>query len=146
MTINQHYISPIAKNLYAQDKADEEFVALLKDLSNLSQAISKYLGVKLTMQYWNASRPQYEWAKNLEMNHKAEIVFYGSSGLLMPSVYSFCIYDWVSVFVEKCSLVLQDISSMLNDNLNNLSQKLKRRLTPEEKIVRIQEHDESLFG
>lgn len=112
-------------NNYYIEKNLVDFTSLLQSLNNLSQIVSKYLGPKLTSQYWEASRPQYAWSKNFEINSKAKISFTGNFQALTPSIYYFCMRQWTEEFMQECSQIMRDLPQLVAQHLSSHDRKLE---------------------
>ena len=125
-----------------------DFMTLLENLNHVSQIVSKYLGPKLTAHYWNASRPEYAWSKNFEINNKAKITFSGNLQTLTPGVYHFCMRQWTDAFVKECSQIMKELPQLIAQHAVSSSQKFDLAIVPkcsvaERSSFEVEEH--SLF-
>lgn len=96
-------------DFFKQQPNPDSMEALVQNLNQLSQDVSKYLGPQLTANYWSASQPQYEWLKSFEIGPGATISFAGDPHMLASAVHHLCIRQWTNAFMGECSKIIQDL-------------------------------------
>ena len=88
---------------------------LLKIMNKISKFSSNYMGPKLIANYWETSRPKHEWLDSFEINRSAEITFSGVGAELVTAAQYRAIKEWVAAFMKQCSLIMQDLPSLIED-------------------------------
>ena len=90
---------------YQNQSLDITVEDLLKALDCLSQFSSDYIGKKIVTNYWQSTRPSFEWLDNFHLNHAAKIEF---SGVIKPitALQHQWLKDWTAAFIKKCSQII----------------------------------------
>lgn len=86
---------------------------LLKALNLLSQFSSNYMGTKLTANYWQLTRPNFDWLDNFQINRSAEIAFSGASTETVSALQHQWVKEWTAAFIKQCSQIIQDLHTMI---------------------------------
>lgn len=102
---------------------------LLNALNRLSQFSSEYIGKKIVTNYWQSTRPSFEWLDNFHLNHAAKIEFSGVIKEPITALQHQWLKDWTAAFIKKCSQIIQDFPRMIEKKgLDEQNQRLL--LTP----------------
>jgi hypothetical protein len=96
---------------------------LLTALNHLSQFISKYMGNKLTANYWELTRPHAEWLKNFQINHSAKIAFSAISTEPVSALQHQWIKQWTAAFINRCAQTLKNLPALIEDKCLDENQK-----------------------
>ncbi|MES1025513.1 hypothetical protein ABN584_21685 [Gloeocapsa sp. BRSZ] len=88
---------------------------LLNALNRLSQFSSNYIGTKLTANYWQLTRPNFDWLDNFQVNRSAELVFHGALTETVTAQQHRIVKEWVAAFIKKSSQVIQDLPVMIEE-------------------------------
>lgn len=96
---------------------------LLDALNHLSRFISKYLGVKITENYWQLTRPNFDWLENFKINCSAEIIFSGLDTEYVSAWQNEWLKDWTAAFIKQCSQIIRDLSDMIDEKCLNEQEK-----------------------
>jgi len=86
---------------------------LLSRFNYLYQLSNNYLGGKLTANYLESSRPDFDWLNKFQINRSEGITF---SGVLTPVntlQLKWC-QEWVNAFIDRCSQIIQDFPNMID--------------------------------
>lgn len=100
---------------------------ILAALNQLSQFTTQYLGTAVITNYWKSSRPKQEWMENFQVDRSAKITFASpnASGVrqpITPEQHQW-VRDWVTAFTKRCSQVIRDFPSIVDQNALNERQK-----------------------
>lgn len=100
---------------------------LLAAVNQISQFTTHYLGPTVVANYWRSSRPAMEWLSNFEVDRSAQITYAGGSptALLQPlsNEQQQGFQDWISAFIQRCSRVMRDFSTLLDQGVLDDRQK-----------------------
>lgn len=96
---------------------------LLNALNKLSKFISKYLGSKITANYLDLTRPQFEWISNFQINHSAEITFFSISTKYVSALQHQWVKQWAAAFIKRCTQFLKDLPILIEQKGLDESQK-----------------------
>lgn len=88
---------------------------LLKALNHLSRFNSNYIGTKLTANYWQLTRPNFDWLDNFQINRSAEIAFSGASAETVSALQHQWVKEWTAAFIKQCSQIIQDLPTMIEE-------------------------------
>lgn len=99
---------------------------LLNALNHLSKFISNYMGSKLTANYWQLTRPNFKWLENFQINHSANIAFSGAIAEPVSAVQHLWVKEWTAAFIKRCSQIVQDLPTMIEQK--GLDEQQKRLL------------------
>lgn len=86
---------------------------LLNALNYLIKFTSKYMGKRLTIDYWKSTRPQLDWLENFEITSSAEISFSGVIKKPISTLQHMWIKEWAAAFIKHCSQIIQDLPTMI---------------------------------
>lgn len=100
-----------SENLVASISIEE----LLKIMNKISKFSSNYMGAKLISNYWDLSRPKNECLDSFQINRSAEITFSGVVTEWATSAQYRAIKEWVAAFMKQCSLIMQDLPSLIEE-------------------------------
>jgi hypothetical protein len=94
-----------------------ELKEVLAGLNHLSQFTTQFLGTAVITNYWKSSRPDVEWLKPFQIDRGAQITFTdasvkGTTVALSAQEHQW-IKDWVAAFVKRCSQVIRDFPSLV---------------------------------
>ncbi|MDX2097929.1 MAG: hypothetical protein SFW36_09145 [Leptolyngbyaceae cyanobacterium bins.59] len=97
-----------------------ELKEVLTALNQLSQFTTQYLGTAVITNYWKSSRPGYEWLQTLQIDRTAKFSLTnpGSQALnqaLDPQQQA-AIREWVAAFVKRCSQVIRDFPTLVDQS------------------------------
>lgn len=96
---------------------------LLYALNKLSKFISKYLGSKITANYLELTRPQFEWISNFQINYSAEITFFSISTKYVSALQHQWVKQWAAAFIKRCTQFLKDLPILIEQKGLDESQK-----------------------
>ncbi|RMF63710.1 MAG: hypothetical protein D6742_16750, partial [Cyanobacteria bacterium J069] len=100
---------------------------LLTAVNQISQFTTHYLGPTVAANYWRSSRPAIEWLSSFEIDRSAHIIYAasGSTPLAQPLTdeQQQWVQDWVSAFIKRCSRVIRDFATLLNQGVLDDRQK-----------------------
>jgi hypothetical protein len=90
---------------------------LLAMLNHLSQFTTQYLGTAVITNYWKSSRPDLDWLQNFQVDRAAHLTFssplaQGTSQLVTAEQQQW-IQQWVLAFIKRCSQVIRDFSTIV---------------------------------
>ena len=88
---------------------------LLKALNHLSRFNSNYIGTKLTANYWQLTRPNFDWLDNFQINRSAEIAFSGAIAEAVSASQHQWVKEWTAAFIKQCSRIIQDLPTMIEE-------------------------------
>jgi len=107
---------------------------LLTAVNQISQFTTHYLGPTVVANYWRSSRPAMEWLSNFEIDRSAQITYAGGAptGLSQPlsDEQQQGFQNWVSAFIQRCSRVMRDFSTLLDQGVLDDRQKAFLALSP----------------
>lgn len=86
---------------------------LLKALNHLNQFSSNYMGPQLTANYWQLTRPNFDWLDNFQINRSAVIVFSGVITEPVSTLEHQWVKEWTAAFIKKCSQIITDLPTMI---------------------------------
>ncbi len=96
---------------------------LLNTLNQVSHFISKYMGTKLTANYWELSRPQFEWLKNFQVNHSAKITFSTINRKPVSALHHQWVKQWAGAFIKRCAQTIKDLPALIEEKCLDENQK-----------------------
>lgn len=99
---------------------------LLNALNHLSQFSSNYMGKKLTANYWQLSRPNFDWLDNFRINHSAKITFSGALTEPVSALQYLRVKEWTTAFIKQCSQIIRDFPTIIEQK--GLDEREKRLL------------------
>lgn len=99
----------ISKETYDEPDLD----LILAALNYLSQFVCSFLGPKITSNFWNISRPEYEWLSKFEIKYSSSIVFIGDSSQKINPISILHIREWTRKFMNQCCQVIRDLPERL---------------------------------
>jgi len=99
---------------------------LLNALNHLSQFSSNYMGTKLTANYWQLTRPNFDWLDNFQINRFAEIKFSGVITEPVSVLQHQWVKEWTAAFIQQCSQIIHALPTMIEEK--SLDEKEKRLL------------------
>lgn len=106
---------------------------VLNALNQLSKFISKYLGSKITANYLELTRPQFEWLNNFQINHSAKITFSSIGIKPISALQHQWVKQWAAAFIKRCAQFLKGLPTLIEQKCLDESQKkilLDIRLIP----------------
>lgn len=99
---------------------------LVNALNHLTEFSSNYVGTKLTANYWQLSRPNFDWLDNFQINHSAKIAFSGVITEPVSALQHQRVKEWTAAFIKRCSQIIQDLPTMIEQK--GLDEREKRLL------------------
>jgi hypothetical protein len=109
-----------------------ELEEILSAINHLSQFTTHYLGVKVVVNYWKATRPAVDWLHNFQVERSAQISFTDRRSFTVPALTAeqHCwIQAWVAAFVERCTKVIRHFPKIVRQTA--LDDRQKTLLFPE---------------
>ncbi|GAC1492412.1 MAG: hypothetical protein NVS2B14_05100 [Chamaesiphon sp.] len=89
---------------------------LLQSINYLSKFTSNYMGAKLVANYWQMTRPKFEWLNNFQIKPSGEITFSGAITEPISFLQHQWIKQWSTAFIKQCSQIMQDLPTMIEKN------------------------------
>lgn len=86
---------------------------IVEKLNYLSQYSNSYLGSKMTIKYWQSSRPDFDWLKKIQFDSSAKINFAGVMSEPITSLQLQWTQKWVNTFIKSCSQIIQDFPALI---------------------------------
>jgi len=86
---------------------------ILKALNHLSQFSSNYMGPQLTANYWQLTRPNFDWLDNFQINRSAGIAFSGVITEPVSTLQHQWVKEWTAAFIKQSSQIIQDLPAMI---------------------------------
>ncbi len=100
---------------------------LLTALNTLSQVTTQYLGIHVIVNYWKSTRPSHEWLKQFQIERSGQFSLTHSTSQSLQNLVSsqelLWIQEWVTAFVNRCSQVIRDFPSLINQKVLTNEQK-----------------------
>lgn len=99
---------------------------LLTAVNQISQFTTHYLGPTVVANYWRSSRPAMEWLGNFEIDRAARITYTGDVPALSQTLsdeQQQGVQDWTRAFIQRCSRVMRDFSTLLDQGVLDDRQK-----------------------
>jgi hypothetical protein len=88
---------------------------LTQNFENIISLTSHYLGVNLTIKYFNSSRPDKNWLQNFTIDKKGKIGFNGSLDHQVTSIQLKWFEKWENTFIKSCSFIMQDLPVLIEE-------------------------------
>ncbi|WP_448563442.1 hypothetical protein [Trichothermofontia sp.] len=92
---------------------------MLLALNSLSQFTTQFLGTPVIVNYWKSTRPDAEWLKGFEVSRSARIELSGSLSqgptTALSSEQQQWIREWVAAFIKRCSQVIRDFPTLIEN-------------------------------
>jgi uncharacterized protein YjbI with pentapeptide repeats len=76
---------------------------------------SRYLGGTITAKNFEESRPDIEWLQEFSIDKKGEIGFSGNRKHQLTTMQLKWFEKWTNAFIKKCSIIIQDLPSILEE-------------------------------
>lgn len=108
-------------------KEDYTIEDLVITLNALSQIVCRYLGPKITSNFWQLTRPKQEWLSHFSIKSTAAIEFIGSTTDLMSPLQNLFIREWTNQFTHQCSHIIRDLPSRIDQEF--LTQKQRKMIS-----------------
>ncbi|MBF2026843.1 MAG: hypothetical protein IGS48_08760 [Oscillatoriales cyanobacterium C42_A2020_001] len=109
---------------------DPSFISLndaIAALNHLSKFTTQYLGTHVIANYWKSTRPSNEWLNCIQVERTAQLSIIDATPQQLQSQLSpeqqACIREWVAEFVRRCSQVIRDFPSIIQQKALNDEQK-----------------------
>ncbi|GAB4462553.1 MAG: hypothetical protein OHK0037_13640 [Elainellaceae cyanobacterium] len=100
---------------------------LLTAVNQISQFTTHYLGPTVVANYWRSTRPAMEWLNNFEIERSAQIAYKGSTPAALSQPLSNeqqqGFQEWINAFIQRCSRVIRDFSTLLDQGVLDVRQK-----------------------
>ncbi len=83
-------------------------------LNKLSRFTTQYLGNSVIVNYWKASRPKVDWLSGFELDRAAQFTPPADISPTLTDEQQEWIRDWVGAFIKRCSQVIRDFPTLVN--------------------------------
>ncbi|MBM0741094.1 hypothetical protein JOY44_05590 [Phormidium sp. CLA17] len=111
----------------AAPPADVPIKDLLIALNTFSQVTTQYLGIHVVVNYWKSTRPSHEWLKQFQIERSGQFSLVNATTESLQHSVSpqelLWIQEWVASFITRCSQVIRDFSSLINQKVLTNEQK-----------------------
>ena len=118
---------PVGLESHAPSYAPVDLKELLTTLNHLSQFTTQYLGTAVITNYWKSSRPDLDWLHNFQVDRSAQLTFSSplAQGTNQPitTEQQQWIQQWVVAFIKRCSQVIRDFPTIVEQRALNDRQK-----------------------
>lgn len=106
---------------------DNSLKDTLLALNHLSQFTTRYLGTQVIVNYWKSTRPKIDWLNQFQVDRSAQITLPETAAPALQQPLSQqeqqWIRDWVAAFIRRCSLVIRDFQTIVEQNALTAQQK-----------------------
>lgn len=99
----------------------------LDAINHISKFTTSYLGLELTRNCWELTRPNFEGAEKFEISYSAEITFSGQVTECINNLQTYWLKEWTAAFIKHSSKLIKDLPILLE--LKCLSEQEKRILS-----------------
>jgi uncharacterized protein YjbI with pentapeptide repeats len=106
-------ISAGMKAIVESDNVKITIEEVLATFNYLSQCSNQFLGNKITLKYWQSSRPSDDWLKQFEIDRSTKATFAGEVTGTITAEQLKAIQTWSNVFIQYCSQVIVDFASII---------------------------------
>jgi hypothetical protein len=89
----------------------DDLVTLLNYLKDLS---SKYLGRSLTTNYLQASRPDFNWLTQFQLNPLGQVTYSGAPQGPITALQLYWFQQWSEAYIQECTQVMQILPTLLD--------------------------------
>jgi hypothetical protein len=117
----------LAPPLSADSPANTTLSDLLTALNTFSQATMQYLGTHVVANYWKSTRPDNEWLTQFQIERSGQFSLSNATPESLQHPVSpqelLWIQEWVAAFITRCSQVIRDFSSLINQKVLTSEQK-----------------------
>jgi hypothetical protein len=100
---------------------------LLTALNTLSQVTTQYLGIHVVVNYWKSTRPSHAWLNQFQIERSGQFSLTQNTSQSLQTLVSpqelLWIQEWVATFVTRCSQVIRDFPSLINQKVLTNEQK-----------------------
>jgi hypothetical protein len=98
---------------------------LITALDALSRFTTEYLGTTVIVNYWKSTRPDREWLSHFQVDRSAKFTLSGTIQPQQPLGQNeqAWVQEWVAAFVKRCSLVIRDFPSLVEQKALEQNQK-----------------------
>lgn len=107
---------------------------LLDALNHFSQFTTQYLGATVVTNYWKTTRPKVDWLDRFQVNRSAQILLAEAdlpqSSQRLSSEEHEWLQAWSGAFIERCSKVIRDFPSIIEQRA--LDERQKHLLLPKQ--------------
>lgn len=95
---------------------------LLSQFNNLFSKSKRYLGTSITTKYFNASRPEFSWLNQFQINKKNKISYVGTVSSLISHEQLYYFQRWIDSFTESYSKIIKTDPCESDNELFSLDQ------------------------
>jgi hypothetical protein len=97
---------------------------LLAAFNHLSKFTAQFLGTAVIVNYLKATRPESEWLSRFQIDRAAHITFLGEMADPVTDQQQQWIREWVAAFIRRCSQVVRNFGTIVEQTAFNPQQKL----------------------
>ncbi len=87
---------------------------LLGVLTYIINVSNHYLGQKMTIKYWQSSRPEEEWLIQFQIDKSGVITFSGDVDIQLTSTQLQLVREWLKTYIKSCSQIFPGFSQMID--------------------------------
>ncbi len=118
---------PVPEPSVPSDLTSTTLKDILIALNHLSKFTTQYLGTSVIVNYLKATRPEQEWLSHFQVERSAQITLSGPAAQkvnqsLSPEEHQW-VRDWVSAFIKRCSQVIRDFPTIVEQKALDDQQK-----------------------
>lgn len=85
----------------------------LDAINQISKFTTSYLGLELTRNCWELTRPNFEGVENFQISYCAEITFCGQVRESISNLQSYWLKNWTATFIKHSSKIIKDLPILL---------------------------------
>jgi len=97
---------------------------LLAAFNHLNKFTAQFLGTAVIVNYLKTTRPEREWLSQFQIDRAAHITFLGEMTDAVTDQQHQWIREWVTAFIGRCSQVVRDFGTIVEQRAFNPQQKL----------------------
>lgn len=69
---------------------------------------NRFLGPKITRKYFNASRPDFDWLNQFQINSSRQINYVGTVSSFVSVEQLDYFQQWIDIFTQTCSKIIKN--------------------------------------
>jgi uncharacterized protein YjbI with pentapeptide repeats len=90
---------------------------ILKTFVHLGECANRYMGSKMTVKYWESTRPDFVWLQQFQVSSSGQITFSGKTTEPLTFAQIKYSHKWVDKFIKSCSMVFQEFPTLLEPDI-----------------------------